>query len=98
MAFDRACKAVWGRAEWAIVLLMQAGPAPHADTGLLPMVVNLDKVPHDPHVAVTSLREGGAVQQGTVVVYQPLISTTVWGAEQSIALVAIESNCGCEVC
>ena len=25
-AFDRACMAVSGRAEWAIVLLLQAGP------------------------------------------------------------------------
>ena len=27
-AFDRVCKAVWGREEWAIVLLVPSGPAP----------------------------------------------------------------------
>ena len=61
-AFDRACKAVWGRAEWAIVLLLPSGPAPDADASPVPEVVRLDKVPNDPHVAVTSLREGGAVE------------------------------------
>ena len=35
--------------------------------------------PHDPHVAVTSLRDGGAVEQGSVVVYQPSCSTAVCG-------------------
>ena len=30
-AFDRACKAVWGQEEWAIVLLLPSGPAPNAD-------------------------------------------------------------------
>ena len=39
----------------------------------------MDKGAHDPHVAVTSLRDSGAVQQGTVVVYQPPRSTAVWG-------------------
>ena len=33
-------------------------------------VVLVYKVPHDRHVAVTSLRDGGAVGQGTGVVYQ----------------------------
>ena len=78
-AFDRACKAVWGLAEWAIVLLVLAGPAPNADASPVPEVVRLDKVPHDPHVAVTSLREDGVVEPGTVVVYQPHRSMTVWG-------------------
>ena len=41
----------------------------------------MDKVPHDPHVAVTSLREGGAVEQGTVVVYQPGRFLAVRGTE-----------------
>ena len=68
-AFDRACKAVWGREEWAIVLLLPSGPAPDADENPIPEVVRLDKVPHNPHVAVTSLRDGGAVELGTVVVY-----------------------------
>ena len=43
-------------------------------------------VPHDPHVAVTSLRDGGAMEQGSVVVYQPSGSTAVWGAEFTTAL------------
>ena len=30
-AFDRACAVVWGRAEWAIVLPVPAGPASDAD-------------------------------------------------------------------
>ena len=61
-AFDRACKAVWGREEWAITLLTLSGPASDADGSPIPPVVTLDKVPHDPHVAVTSMREGGAVE------------------------------------
>ena len=40
---------------------MAAGPAPNAGASPVPEVVGLDKVPHDPHVAVASLREGGAV-------------------------------------
>ena len=55
----------------------------------------LDKVPHDPHVAVTSLREGGAVGQGTVVVYQPL--TAVRGVEYTTDLAGIKSICGCDI-
>ena len=54
-------------------------------------------VPHDPHVAVTSLRDGGAVEQGSVVVYQPSRSTAVWGAEYTTAHDAIKSMCGCDV-
>ena len=96
-AFDRACKAVWGREEWAIVLLLLSGPAPDADECPVPEVVRMDKVPHDPHVAVTSLREGGAVEQGTVVVYQPSHSTAVWGAKYTTALDAIKSIGGCDV-
>ena len=96
-AFDKACKAVWGRVEWAIVLLLPAGPALDADASPVSEVVSLDKVPHDPHVAVTSLHEGGAVEQGTVLVYEPHRSTTVWGAEYTTALDAIKSVCGCGV-
>ena len=96
-AFDRACKAVWGREEWAIVLLLPSGPAPDADESPVPEVVRLEKVPHDPHVAITSLREGGAVEQGTVVVYQPLRSTAVWGAEYTTAFDTTKSICGCDV-
>ena len=62
-ALDTACKAVWGRAEWAIVLLVRAGTAPDADASLVPKL-RLDNVPHDPHVVVTSLHERGAVEQG----------------------------------
>ena len=97
LALGRACKAVWGREEWAIILLQPSGPAHDAHESPVPEVVKLDKVPHDPHVAVTSLREGGAVEQGTVVVYQPLRSTAVWGAEYTTALDAIKSICGCDV-
>ena len=79
------------------MLLLPAGPAPDADASPVPEVVRLDKVPHDPHVVVTSLREGGAVVQGTVVVYQPHRSTTVWGAEYTTVLDAIKSICGCNV-
>ena len=76
-AFDKACK-VWGREEWAIGLLLPSSPARDAHESPVLEVVKLDKVPHDPHVAVTSLRERGAVEQGTVVVYQPLRSTGMW--------------------
>ena len=78
-AFDRACKVVWGRKDWAIVLLLPSGPTPDGDEDPVQEVVRLDKVPHDPHVAVTLLRNGGAVEQGTVVVHQPPCSTTMWG-------------------
>ena len=57
----------------------------------------MSNVPHDPHVAVTSLRDGGAVEQGSVVVYQPSCSATVWGAEYTTALDAIKSICGCDL-
>ena len=57
----------------------------------------MDKVPHNPHVAVTSLRDGGAVEQGTMVVYQPPLSTAACGAEYTTALDAIQSICGCYV-
>ena len=73
---------MWGREEWAIVLLLPSGAAPDVDASPVPEVVRLDKVPHDLHVAVTLLREGGALEQGTVVVYQPLRSTC---RERSIA-------------
>ena len=57
----------------------------------------MSNVLHDPHVAVTSLRDGGAVEQGSVVVYQPSCSTTVRGAEYTTALNAIQSVCGCDL-
>ena len=60
-------------------------------------MVRLDKVPHDPHVVVTWLRDGGAVEQGMVVVYQPLRSTTVWGAVYTTTLDAIKSICGRDI-
>ena len=49
----------------------------------------MSNVPNNPHVAVTSLRDGGAVEQGSVVVHQPSCSTTV--------LEAIESVCRCHL-
>ena len=60
-AFERACKAVWGRAEWAIVMLVPGGPAPDADGSAFPEVDKLDNLPHGPHVVVILLHEGGAV-------------------------------------
>ena len=57
----------------------------------------MSNVPHDPHVAVTSLRDGGAVEHGSLVVYQPSCSTTVWGAEYTTALDTIKSVCGCDL-
>ena len=57
----------------------------------------MSNVPHEPHVAVASLRDGGAVEQGSVVVYQPSCSATVWGAEYTMALEAIKSVCGCDL-
>ena len=96
-AFSRACAAVHGCSEWAIVLLLPAGPVPDADECSVPEVVRMSNVPHDPHVAVTSLRAGGAVERGSVVVYQPSCSTTVWGVEYTTALNAIQSVCGCDL-
>ena len=68
-AFSRACAAVRGCSEWATVLLLPAGPFPDADECSVPEAVWIANVPHDPHVAFTSLPDGGAVEQGTVVVY-----------------------------
>ena len=96
-AFSGACAAVRGCSECAIVLLLPAGPVPDADECSVPEVVRMSNVPHDPHVAVTSLRAGGAVEQGSVVVYQVSCSTMVWGAEYTTALNAIQSVCGCDL-
>ena len=54
-------------------------------------------VPHDPHVAIASLRDGGAVEQGSVVVYQPSRSMAVWGAEYTTAHDTMTCVCGCDV-
>ena len=99
-AFSRACTAVHRCCEWAIVLLLPAGPIPDPDEYSVPEVVRMSNVPHNPHdrhVAVTSLRDGGAVEQGSVVVYEPSCSATVWGAEYTTALDAIKSVCGCDL-
>ena len=96
-AFSRTCAAVHGCSEWAIVLLLPAGPIPYPDEYSVPEVVRMSNVPHDPHVAFTLLRDGGAVEQGSVVVYQPSCSATVWGAEYTTALDAIKSVCGCDL-
>ena len=93
----KACEAVCARGEWAIVLLLPAGPVPHADACTVPEVVRIMNVPHDLHVAVTSLRDGGVVEQVSVVVYQPYRSTGGCGADYTTALDAIKSVCGCEV-
>ena len=95
--FSRVCAAVHGCSEWAIVLLLPAGPVPEPDECLVPEVLRIANVPHDPHVAVTSLRDCGAVEQGSLVVYQPSCSTAVWGAEYTMALDAIKSVGGCDV-
>ena len=92
-AFRRACEAVCGRAEWAIVLLLPAGPVSDADDCPVAEVVRIVNVPHDPHVAVTWLRDGGAVEQCSVVVYQPSRSTAVGGAEYTTVLDAIKFVC-----
>ena len=96
-AFSRACAAVHGCSESAIVLLLPAGPVPDPDEYSVPEVVWMSNVPHDPHIAVTSLRDCGAVEQGSEVVYQPSCSATVWGAEYTTALDAIKSVCGCDL-
>ena len=76
---------------------MPAGLAPDADKTPVPEVAKLVNVPHDPHVAVTLLGDGGAVEQGTVVVYQPHGPMAVWDAEFATALEVIGSICGCEI-
>ena len=96
-AFYRACAAVRGCDEWAIVLLLPAGPVPDADACPVPKVVRMANVPHDRHVALTLLRDGGSVEHGCVVVYQPFSSTAVWRAEYTTALDAIKSVRGCDV-
>ena len=68
-AFSGACAAVRGCSVWATVLRLPAGPVFDADERSVPEVVRMSNVPHDPHVAVTSLRDIGAVEQGCVVVY-----------------------------
>ena len=96
-AFDRACKAVCGWDQWAIVLLLPSGPVPDANECPVPEVVPTYNMPHDPHVAVTSLRDGGAVEQGIVGVYRPPCFTVVCRAEYTTAVGAIKSICGCDV-
>ena len=96
-AFSRACAAVHGCSEWAIVLLLPAGPVPDAYECSVPEVVRISNMPHDPHVAITSLRDGRAVEQGSVVVYQPSCSMTVWRAEYTTDHDAIKSVCGCNL-
>ena len=97
LAFRRACEAVCGRDEWAMVLLLPLGPVLDADECPVPEVVRMGNVAHDPHVAVTSVRGGGAMEQASVVVYQPSRSTAVGGAEYTTALDAIKSVCGRDV-
>ena len=61
--------------------------------GQVVMPKRLVKVAHDPHFAATCLHHGGAVEGGTVVVYQPRVSVSVWGAEYTTELAAIGSIC-----
>ena len=95
-AFFRACAAVRGCSEWVIVLLLPAAPVPDAGECSVPEVVWMSNVLHDPHVAITSLRDGGAVERGSVRVYQLSGSTMYWRAEYTTALDAIKSVCGCD--
>ena len=97
LSSSRACAAVRWCREWAIVLLLPAGPVPDADECSVSETVRIANVPHDRNVAVTSFRDGGAVEQGSVVVYQPSRSAAVWGPEYTTALDAIKSVCGCDV-
>ena len=83
--------------ERSIVLLMPGSPVPHTDDTPVHEVVKLVNVPHHPHVAVTSLREGGVVERGTIVVYKPHGSAAVWGAKFATVLEAIRSICECDV-
>ena len=92
-----ACAAVHGCSEWAIVLLLPAGPVPDADECTVPEVVRMSNVLHDPHVPVRWLRGGGTLEQGSVVLYQPFCLKTVRGAEYTTALDAIKSVCGCDL-
>ena len=78
-------------------LLLPARPVPDADECSVLELVRMSNVPHDPHVAVTLLRDGGAVERGSMVVYQPSCSTMVWGAEYTTALNAIQSVFGCDL-
>ena len=78
-AVFRACAAVHVCSEWAIVLFLPAGPVTDADECSVPEVVRMSNVQDHSHAAVTSLQDGRAVEQGSVVVYQPSCSTTVWG-------------------
>ena len=94
--FSRACAAVRWCSECAIFFLLPARPVPDADEFSVPEVVWMSNVPHDPPVAVTSLRDGGALEHGSAVVYKPSCSTTVWVAEYTRALDAIKSVCGCD--
>ena len=62
--FRRASEVVRGCDEWAIVLLLPSGPVSDADECPVPEVVRMGNVPHDPHVAVTSLRDAGVLEEG----------------------------------
>ena len=95
-AFSRACAAVHRCSEWAIVLLLPAGP-PRILMSARSRKWFGCRTCRGINVAVTSLCDGGAVEQGSVVVYQPSCSTTVWGADYTTALDAIKSVCGCDL-
>ena len=95
--FRRVCEAVCGRDQWAIVLPLPACPVPDAHGCPVPEAVQIVNVPHHPHVAVTSMRDGKAVEQGSVVVSQLSHSTAVSGAEYTTALDAIKYVSGCDV-
>ena len=59
-------------------------------------VVRMERVMQNSHMVVTFLHHGGAIEHGTVVVYQPHGSIVVWAAEYTRALHTLSPMCGCE--
>ena len=85
-AFQQACAWSGNVRDWATVVLVPGADAPDPEMPAVPGLLQLEHVPHDPHVAVTSQSHGGSVEWGTVVLYQPMQSMAVWGVEYTTAL------------
>ena len=96
-AVGRTCKMVWELGEWVILLLLLSGLALDADECPVRELVRMDKVPTDQHIAVTSVRDGGVVEQGTTVVYHAIRSMALWGAQNTTASGAIKFISACDV-
>ena len=60
--FGAACAELCGKVQWAIMLLVLEGPAQDTNTALVPEVVWLGNVPHDPYLAVIWMRNCGVVE------------------------------------